>query len=369
MPSRQLRVLQICGSLTPMPCGIGDYTAHLAEALGQLESVTAAVLTSRAVPTVGRRSFEAMTIIEDWRPAALPGILRAVRRWKPDLVHMQFPAQGYGHSYGPWLIPAALTLLRYPVVQTWHEYYPAGSGWRNILNALTPGGLIAVRPNYLEQMPSWYRRIVARKHFRMIPNAAALPAVSLTEKERLALREKLDVGDRSLVAYFGFIYPAKGTDAVFDIASSSDDRLVLVGDLQIDNPYHKRILDRIDSDAWRGHAIATGFLPEHDAAAILAVADAVVLPFTEGSGFWNTSVYAAAKQGTFVLTTSRTSRGYDAAANVYSAAPGAVDEMRQALREYIGRRVTTPSDERATEWRRIAEAHVQVYRQVLGTTE
>jgi glycosyltransferase involved in cell wall biosynthesis len=170
------------------------------------------------------------------------------------------------------------------------------------------------------------------------------------------------------VAYFGFIYPAKGTDAVFDIASPLHHRLVLVGDLRMDDPYHKRILDRIDSDEWRGHALTTGFLPEYDAAAILAVADAVVLPFTEGSGPWNTSVYASAKQGTFVLTTSRTTHGYDAAANVYSAPPGAVDEMRQALREYIGCRVSRLSDERATEWRRIAEAHLQVYRQVLGMT-
>ena len=368
MPSRQLRVLQICGSLTPMPCGIGDYTAHLAEALGKMEAVTTGVLTSRAASIVAERPFEALPIIEDWRPSALPRILGAVQRWKPDLVHMQFPAQGYGHSYGPWLIPAALTLLRYPVVQTWHEYYPAGSGWRNILNALAPGGLIVVRPNYLEQMPSWYRRIVARKHFRLIPNAAALPAVSLTEKERLALREKLEVGDRSLVVYFGFVYPAKGTHAVFDIASAAHDRLVLVGQLDEDNPYHERIMRRIASDEWRGHALTTGFLPERDAAAILAAADAVVLPFTEGSGFWNTTVRASAKQGTFVLTTSSTSLGYDAAANIYSAAPGAVDEMRQALREYIGRRVDRPSDDGATEWRHIAEAHLQVYRQVLGTT-
>lgn len=366
MPSRTLRVLQICGSLPPMACGIGDYTAHLAEALARSDAIAAGVLTSTEA-RAHQGPFDVLAVVDDWKPAAVPAIVRAVRRWNPDIVHMQFPAMGYGPSYGPWLVPAALSLLRYPVVQTWHEYYPAGSGRRNLLNALTPGGLVAVRPNYLEQMPPWYRRIVSRKHFAMIPNAAALPAVHLSENERRALRERLGAGSRSLIVHFGFMYPAKGTEAVFDIASPEQDHIVLTGALDEADPYHARIRARMASREWQDHVVATGFLPEHDAAAILAAADAVVLPFVDGGGFWNTSVQAAARQGTFVLTTSRERHGFDPETNIAHAAPGDVDAMRQALRDHAGRRVAPAPDDRAAEWRAIAEAHLSIYRKVLGT--
>jgi hypothetical protein len=367
MGPRSLRVLQICGSLTPMACGIGDYTAHLADALGRMDSVTAGVITSAEVPSGEQGAFEVMPVVPQWTARAVPSIVSAVRRWKPDVVHMQFPARGYGKHYGPWLVPFTLALQGFPLVQTWHEYYPAGSGWRNILNALTPGGLIAVRPNYLDQMPSWYRRVVSRKRFKMIPNAAALPAMSLTEEERMAIREKLGVRSRKLVAFFGFVYPAKGTSQVFDIASPKRDHVVVISELNRDNPYHHHIWQRIESEEWRGHAVVTGFLPEREAAAILAAADAVVLPFTEGGGVWNTSVHASAKQGTFVLTTASDHHGLDAEHNIYRAAPGDLDALRLALDEHIGQRVPQAADSRAAEWRGIAEMHLQLYHEVLGT--
>jgi glycosyltransferase involved in cell wall biosynthesis len=279
---------------------------------------------------------------------------------------MQFPSQAYGAHYGPWLVPAAIALQRVPVVQTWHEYYPAGSGWRNILNAITPGGLVVVRPNYLEQMPGWYRRLVSRKLFRMIPSAAALPAVRLSDAERQALRARLGVKSRRLIAYFGFVYPAKGVETVFSIASATEDRVVLIGELKPDDPYHQEVSRRIATAEWRDHVVTTGFLPEADAAAILAAADAVVLPFVDGGGLWNTSIQAASKQGTFVLTTSRERQGYDSELNTFYAKPGDIEAMRRALREYSGRRVERSADTGAQEWEGIAEAHRRVYEQVLG---
>jgi glycosyltransferase involved in cell wall biosynthesis len=366
MARRTLRVLQICGSFTPVPCGIGDYTAHLVEALSKLDGVEAGVLTTTRAAAIPATAFEVIPIIDEWRVSRIPALMAAVRRWKPDIVHMQFPAQGYAPHYGPWFVPALLALQGYRIVQTWHEYFPARSGWRNILNALTPGGLVVVRPGYLDQMPPWYRRVVSGKHFQFIPNAAALPAVQLTNEQRARIRAELGVGTRSLVAYFGFIYPAKGTELLFDIASPDEDQLVLVAGLNSADPYHQTIATRIDTDRWRDRTVVTGFLPEHEAASILAAADAIVLPFTDGGGIWNTSVHASAKQGTFVLTTSRERRGYDSGENIFNAEPGNLEEMRAALRQHIGRRAVRTADTRPEEWRRIAEAHVGVYTRVLG---
>ncbi len=367
MRAGRLRVLLVSGSLTPMKCGVGDYTAHLAGALAALPDVDVCVLTSRGAREQSPDlPFDVEPIAEGWSIAEAPRILSAIRRWSPGLVHMQFPTQGYGAGYLPWLIPAAVVMLRIPVVQTWHEYYPAGSGRRNLLNALTPGGLIVVRPHYLEQMPGWYRRIVSRKHVRLIPNAAVLPSVTLSNEERLGVKARLGVGSRSLVVCFGFVYPAKGVETLFDIADPEADHCVLVADLNPEDPYHARVLARMRATPWNGRPRTTGFLPEHEAATVLAAADAVVLPFVEGGDISKTSVSAASKQGAFVLTTSRERRGFVADQNVYYAAPGDLHEMRVALREHIGRRGANRPDHGADEWRGIAQAHREVYAAVLG---
>ena len=364
------RILLVSGSLIPIKCGIGDYTGHLAAALEALSPGTVAVLTNWEArghqPLAGYAVFPT---IKQWSPSAGPAILQAVRRWKPDVVHMQFPTRGYDRRLFPWLVPFLLAGMGIPVVQTWHEYYPAGSGWRNIFNAIAPGGLIVVRPHYLERMPPWYRRLIARKHFRMIPNAAALPTAQLSEADRIRIRQQFGACEKKLVVYFGFVYPAKGVDALASIGDPQEDQLVIVGELNASDPYQSHVLAQLQAPPWSGRTFVTGFLPEAEAAAVLAAADAVVLPFKDGGGFWNTSVHAAAKQGVFVLTTSSDRRGYDVSTNIYHAEPGNIDEMRQALRRYAGTRRPANPDSRTAEWEEIALAHRNVYASVVRRRE
>ena len=94
----------------------------------------------------------------------------------------------------------------------------------------------------------------------------------------------------------------------------------------------------------------------------MAASDAVVLPFREGGGLWNTSLHGAALQGTFIVTTSHEKQGYDTATNIFSASPGDISAMRQALATYAGRRNTDDNTKIYSTWDSIAEAHLQIYR-------
>ena len=91
---------------------------------------------------------------------------------------------------------------------------------------------------------------------------------------------------------------------------------------------------------------------------MLASADAIVLPFTTGGGSWNTSLHGARLQGTFVLTTSRETQGYDSEQNVYYARPGDVDGMRRALEQHLG--TWRPPGDIPT-WPRVAAEHFDAY--------
>jgi len=104
-----------------------------------------------------------------------------------------------------------------------------------------------------------------------------------------------------------------------------------------------------------------GFLSNPDTANLLAAADAVVLPFRNGGGIWNSSIHAAAIQGSAVITTSLDARGLDDKWNVYFAPVDGVPEMKAALDRLAGRRRAADGSVDGDDWDRIAEQHLALY--------
>lgn len=279
---------------------------------------------------------------------------------------MQFPTQGYRVGCLPLLLPSLLFLFGHKVVQTWHEYYTQDNITVGLLpNMLIPGGLIVVRPHYVDHLPGFHRRLVRFKTFRFIPNASALPPVHLSAKQNGEIRQTFAPEAKRLIAYFGFMYPHKGVDRLLEIAAPDKDRIVLIGDIDRADPYHLSLLENSQREPWAGKVTLTGFLPDLEAARIMAAADAVILPFAGGGGMWNSSIHAAAIQGTFVLTTSRERLGYDAAENIYYARPDDVQDMRKALNTYAGKKNTDDHMRQFPTWGSIAQEHIRFYRGLL----
>ncbi len=360
-----MRVLLVCGTYPPIRCGVGDYTAALARAFGRRGDVTVAVLTSSGAVGAGEDRIELFPEMRTWKIADWPSILRRIRQWRPDLVHVQYPTHYYGEIQ--WVLPALARLVNGPVVQTWHEYY-SSRHWPNVLNAALPGGLVVVRPQYRERMPRWYRWLIRSKEFRFIPNASSIPLIRLTTEERAATRSEVGARVDGLIVYFGFASPAKGIESLFEIADPQHHRLVLICDLSAEDTYQESILALAGRGDWAGKVTVTGFLPPEQAGRVLAAADAAVFPFLDGGGEWNSSIHGAAAQGTFVLSTSLDRHGYDDMKNIYYAVPGDIGEMRQALRKHLGRRRPPQADSPEAEWDSIAEAHLELYRTLLERT-
>ena len=359
-----MRILFITGSLPPMRCGVGAYTECVAEALGRLPDTEIAVLTDVRAAIERDRSFEVFPIVHGWNFSELPPIIKTIRRWKPDVAHIQYPTQGYGRSWFPWFLPIILFLLNVKTVQTWHENFPMAS-WRNFLSAIVPGGLIVVRPNYIASMPAWSRWLIRNKCFDFIPNASTIPEIRLSDAERSVLHKRFTSPANSVVVFFGFVYPNKDVEHLFEILDPARHHLVLICDLDRRNPYHNKILCRMEQGEWAGKVTVTGFLPAADAGRILAMADAVVLPFRDGGGRWNTSVHSALVQGTFVLTTSYEQHGYFPLENIYYGRPGDVADMRQALHLYLGRRNQDAAISQDISWETIANMHKTFYQTLL----
>jgi glycosyltransferase involved in cell wall biosynthesis len=347
-----------------MRCGVGDYIARLGAALAHRDDLRVGVLTGTgAQPWPGTQSaVDLLPAGGRWLPQDLPSIIGAIRKWRPDVLHLQYPALGFGSRILPLFLQTLSRALGVPVVETWHEYYPSGA-WRGLYHAGFRGEVIVVRPRYEDQMPRWYRTLLRRKRFHFIPNASAIGQARLGETERGAVRAKYAPDDRRMVAYFGFLYPSKGAEQLFEIADPRRDHLVIVGQLTPGDLYHESIIRLAGSEPWAGRVTLAGFLPADMVARVLAAADAVVLPFRQGGGNWNTSLHGAIAQGTYVVTTSRDRTGYDDEQHVHYAVPDDVAAMREALSRRISQRRDVPKRTPEDEWQDIARAHRAVYGQ------
>ena len=364
-----VRVLLITGSLPPMTCGVGEYTLTLAKSLADRADVDVTVLTSAAAGEAAAGApYRVLPIMRAWSRAEFQLVRDVIRQWKPNVVHIQYPTQGYCGRLS-WQLPVRLSLLRVPVVQTWHEYFPGTTGFRHtsVALAIAPGDVIVVRPSYTKHMPRWFRALVAHKRLHYIPNAATIPRVDLSEGERAAVRERYARPGKVVLAFFGFCYENKGLDDLLAILDPARHHLVVIGDVNMEDPYQRALVRRIGEPPLAGSVTMAGFLASPEAARVLAAADAVVLPFRDGGGIWNTSIKAAALQGTFVLTTSTEQEGYDAERNVYFARPGDRTELARALDLHGGRRNPNPSHDLAgPTWPEVAERHLAVYRMRIG---
>ncbi len=365
-----MRILLVSGSYPPMHCGVGDYTYSLAHAVAEVPGCKVGVLTSTAAGAAAQEGgVEILPVIETWELRGIPRVLAAVRQWRPDIVHVQFPTQGYGRGHLPTVLPLMCTLMGLPVAQTWHEprrRISLGSFVWLAFQIFVPGAAIVVRPQFEQMTPGVLKNVFRRKLSRYIPNGPVLPRISLTEAERERIRNALARPNAAMIVHFGFIYPEKGVEALFELADPERHHIVLIGERPQGGPeaYFDEIVRTATSGKWAGKATLAGFLPMEEAARIIAAADAVVLPFRTGGGEWNTSIHSAQVQGTFVLTTSNKTRGYEPTVNTYYAAPGDIDEMRAALSRYVGRKDTAASGFAGETWGSIADAHREVYRAI-----
>lgn len=364
-----VKVLMVTGSYPPMRCGVGDYTAHLAEALSGDPGFKVTVLTTELdAPPQSAPGPEVSRIMSTWLAKGLDRFFAAMQRLDPDIVHIQFPTQGYDFLNGLAVISFRSRFrLRVPVVATLHEFLPRTFSKADCCiyaMALCANRIVAVRPEYHDKIPWPMKAFIRKSKIRFIPNTSTIPGIALSAEERQAVRKRLGCETAGLVAFFGFSFPHKGVDLLFQIADPRKHHLLLIGELLPGDAYHAHLRRLADSGEWRGRVTITGFVEATEAGRLLAAADAAVFPYRVGGGIWNSSLHAAARQGTFVLMTSLERNGYDRDANIYYARPDAVVEMRQALLEYLG---TRKDGEAAAgnAWLEITRAHKELYLSLL----
>ncbi|RJP25225.1 MAG: hypothetical protein C4529_01165 [Deltaproteobacteria bacterium] len=309
--------------------------------------------------------------IRDWSVKELRAAVSSVTSFRPDAVHFQFPARGYGRLQ--WVLPGILRAKGFKVFLTLHEYYEVRDAESFLAatlffpNILSASGISVTTADHLDSVPQIYRWILGVKPVRHIPIGSNIHTCGLSEEDRCSVRSSYGIVDarEAMISYFGFVSPNKGVEAIFDVADPKEHRVILACELSNADACHRAIAERIATPPWKGRAMVTGFLRSEEVGRLLDSSDAVVFPFRNGVRVGHGSLEAALAQGTFTLTTSRRRNGYDPGENIYYARPGDIPEMSRALKSHLGTRVRVSPDHSWRKWRRIAKQHLELYSSVL----
>lgn len=354
-----IRVLQVTGAYPPMRCGVGDYTAHLVGALAEMPGIDIGVLTSTGAAESPHRCDAFFPVMEHWGLAALPSFLTILDEFRPDIVHLQYPAS-FGRVFLPNFLPLICKFRGIHVVQTWHEH-PIYS---QVINAAALDALVVIDPDYPDAYRQPYRALVRKTPCFHIPIGANIPKALVLPHRQLRIREMCNALDKRLIAYFGFAGNGKGLELLFQVADPRIDRIVLICDLNPSDVYQSNIIQLAESESWKGSCLITGYLPDIEVAEVLDSADVAVFPFIAGSTPRNGSVLAARLQGTPVITTHKLLRGYNASEHVFYVAPGDLDGMRHAIDCCRGK---CPDGLRSViSWNEIATRHYYLYTQIFA---
>jgi glycosyltransferase involved in cell wall biosynthesis len=308
-----LRVVLVSGSLPDIRCGIGDYTARLAAELARLPGLSVTVITSvsERVRTTAAAPAEVLPVGR-WGVSSLPGLLRTIRRLQPDVVHVQYPAVGYGSALGIVLLPLALRwFARVPTVLTIHERRERrrAARWAIDLMALSSGLVVLLDPIEAEDLARNVPFAAPVLTGRMI---STIPRV--VGGDRQAVRGGLGASEEDLVLVsFGLIHPRRRIEDILDALAELHRkplpvRLWIVGgeaeyDAETAGEYGRSLRARV---AKLGLVEAVTWLDHADPATVsaaLASADVAVLLYPDGASGRNTTLQAALEHGLPVVTT------------------------------------------------------------------
>ena len=197
-----IRLASLCGSIKPHFSGTEDYHTALLDALGGFG--LDADVVDRA----------------KWTMPQLPGLLRAVRKARPDAILLQYPTDAFARGLS--IHAFALLQRSAPLIVTLHEFSAAHPLRRLSLLALLARAtaVVTTTSGEADRLCTWYPWL--RPRVQIVPVGATMPARAWRPS---VPRE---------VVYFGQIRPEKGLDEFIAVqarlaAAGSDASFTIIG--------------------------------------------------------------------------------------------------------------------------------------------
>lgn len=352
-----MRVLFVSGSLPDIKCGVGKYTSQLLRALLNETDIELAVLTvnhTNINPISGVNHFYSIgkTITElDLR--------LAIKAFNPNIVHFQYPTVGL-------IEDSALRPVRnqgITLIQTWHEHFN-DCEVLNIEHARSIDGLVYVRENLLERLPREIGSLLKSIERRYIPNLSMLETELIKEDQLVPdIRKILDSKKPRLnLFYFGFIHRNKGLLELITQLDFSKFHLFISGEIDPQNKYVLELLQTIESLKLSEFVTFCGYLNDIEILTFIDFADALVFPFQEGVGNFNTSYLAALQSNTLVIATDLEKTFYDEQGHCMYLQSNSLTAINSIESSFFQKRRRSKN---SNNWHEVARKHLELYNEIL----
>lgn len=385
-----------------MNCGVGDYTARLAENIaGFISKLTVITLDNPKIKrTKGfetTKNVEIQPVVKKWNFLRLFLLIKKIKSLKPDVIHIQYHWFGYNDGLilkGVMITTLPLLLkvakINCLVVITlhshlWGPYLFPGAGflrrWALVPMLLFCDKIIFTNKFDTKSLCNWLT-FIKRKVVSIAGGAGHYlkddSAKGDAEKIRLKLKRS---ADEIILSNFGYMIPYKGLEELLEAMSILREkgypvRLLGIGGWDIDTSfapnYFNELQDEVDSLNLRPYVTWTGFCKPKRASAFLLASDMCVMPFTEGVSELRSSFIGVLSYGLPVITTytEKTPEELIDHENALLVPPRnhfrlaeAIEELVNCpqLRKKIGRAAKRLYDERYS-WDVIAEKTLRVYK-------
>jgi len=301
-----VRILVFNPSYPPVPCGVGNYTRGLAEALVRAgHDVT--VVTGASPTAAAGGPPRVLPLLREWDIGAFLRAWPRFSRPRPDLVVSCFPAVVPGsYSRLLYLVPGlAKLMLGWPrTIFVVHEFIRTGDAERRRLRlALSAADrIVAVTEAERDAIVALYPSVAARTVVRHNPPTIAVAADDPQADARM--RALLRSRERPTIGFIGLLGAAtKGFEELLEALARTDALLVATGLLDPGNRYHEHVATQIERLGLGERVRWLGFVGDEEASRMLRAVDAIVLPYRGGAESGYTSLLAALVNGAAVITT------------------------------------------------------------------
>ncbi len=358
-----MRVALVTRRFPPECCGVGDYTARLAESWArQGHEVTVFVASQRNQKAEIRNQKESEAKEFHVERIRLEGrrdvhaAAQAIADAKPERVQIEYSNYGWSRWGFAFHVDALVRALRkngLPVSVALHEFplefahAPLHAGIslvQRVHFALLVLGADKVLTNTQERVRilrrwfPWRRKAI---HYR--PNSSHIPVTANSAEGRSALRAERAPGAELVVATFGMFHPAKHyEDAIKGVARTRDRLRValwLLGDeREAQAKYLEKLRARIRANQLEKAVWWSSHQEPSKLSACLQAVDIFVLPQPDGHLTRSSAFMAAASHGLAVIAVRNVENQteFEHGENVWLVEASRAELFAQAIRHLAG---------------------------------
>lgn len=332
-----MKIAMVTGSYPPDVCGVGDYTHRLVTELKELQC-----------------DIEIVTGYK-WCISEFLMIRKSLLR-DFDIIHIQYPTVGYGHS----LIPQLLTMLP-NVVITVHEVSQV-----HVLRKISLLPFFILSKNVI--FTSEFELRYVKNKIKLIPfQSHIIPIGSNISSPKIPM-----IKNNHKIVYFGLIRKKKGIEQVIAL-SKKFKSLEKNMEIQIIGLVEKKMEKYFEHLKEETKNLPIEWLiglPEKEVSLLLSRAEIAYLPYPDGASERRGSLLALLSNGVAVITT----KGQFTSSDMYSSMlfTENIDEVLQCIECLIQNKNLKKQlvqqglayAKRFT-WQQIALDHIKVYESLL----